>query len=93
MKKITYEINKFQNVHRLLIITETYDEINQTGGIGFDVIMSGSREACLKKKEELENEKNLKKKTKSNRKQNNYISRHKNKYLFNYVDNNSFNFI
>lgn len=58
MKKITYEISKFQNVYRLLIITETYDEITKTGGMGFDVITSGTKEHCLKKKEELLSEKN-----------------------------------
>ena len=71
MQKVKYEIEKYQDHYRLNIVTETYDEITKTGGMGFDVIMAGSREACQKKKEELENEKNLKEKTKSNRKQNN----------------------
>lgn len=72
MQKIKYEVEKYQDHYRLYIITETYDEKNNFGGCGCDVIMaSNSREDCLKKKEELENEKNLKEKTKSNRKQSN----------------------
>ncbi len=69
---IKYEVGKYQDHWRLYIFTEIYDDnMFKTGGCGVDVIMSGSREACLKKKEELENEKNLKKEIKSDRKQNN----------------------
>lgn len=68
MQKIKYEVEKYQDYYRLYIITETYSEENKTGGCGIDVIMTGSREDCLKKKEELENEKNLKEKSKTARK-------------------------
>ena len=57
MKKIRYEVSRFGIGYRLYIITETYDELNKTGGMGIDVIMSGTKEACMKKKEELLNEK------------------------------------
>lgn len=54
MKK--YEVIRYQDHYRLTIETETYDEINKIGGMGFDVIMAGSKDACLKKKKELEDE-------------------------------------
>ena len=57
MKKIKYEVSRFGLSYRLYIITETYDELTKTGGMGIDVIMSGTKDACLKKKEELLNEK------------------------------------
>jgi hypothetical protein len=72
MVTVTYEVGKFQDHWRLYVITEIFDDnLFKTGGCSIDVIMSGTREECLKKKEELENEKNFKEKTKSNRKQNN----------------------
>ena len=33
MKKIKYEVSRFGIGYRLYIITETYDELNKTGGI------------------------------------------------------------
>ena len=63
MVKVKYEIERYQDHYRLYVVTETYDEKNKMGGCGCDVIMAGSREACLKRKEELENEEKDKQKT------------------------------
>lgn len=69
MKKVTYEVGKFQDHWRLYVITEIFDDnLFKTGGCGIDVIMSGTREECLKKKEAIENEKKSKKSIKRNRK-------------------------